>query len=60
MSTILEHGVTYFVNKGVRCPECDSSKFRVEKITRETSQYPADGVYVLECTCGCKWQESCG
>ena len=55
MSTILEHGVTYFVNKGVRCPECDSSKFRVEKITHEIH----DTAYILECECGCKWQEVC-
>lgn len=58
MSTVIEHGVQYFISKGIKCPECDSLNFDVEKITHEIHN-SANGIYYLECECGCKWQEVC-
>ena len=57
---VMEHGSVYFVDKGIRCPECGSSKFMVSIITRKSTEFPAEGVYELQCrVCDCKWQEVC-
>ncbi len=56
-SEISEHGVKYFVDRKVICPECDSYTFtiqRVDKSTRTVDARRADGEYRMSCSkCGC-------
>ena len=60
MSTVIKHGTTYFLNKGIKCPECDFSIFRICDFidTRYLDSAPTQGVYILICSnCNCEWQE---
>ena len=59
MGVVTKHGYTFFLTRGVLCPECFSEQFTIN--TKLVTPIPTmrDGIYELKCKlCDCEWQET--